>query len=231
MKTRTVVALALTTLLAGALVAPASIASAKAAKPMVVAKDAPDDWGDGSAPQIGAALGQDLIAAEIGMADKKTINFIIKVTQLPPNGGAPEISRYIWSLTVDGDYVELDGKWSNYSRGACDPTSGQCPPPRDPGMQPFLVRANCGIVEGSNVTTCEEVGIVQATFDAATATITVPVPTALINAKRGSKIGPGSSDFTSGAGGSIVAIPSAFLSVNNTSQLDAMAVSKTFVVR
>ncbi|HYI44251.1 MAG TPA: hypothetical protein VE174_02150 [Actinomycetota bacterium] len=231
MKARTAMSLLLTGLLAVGLIAgPASIASGAAKKTTVVGTDAAGDWGgDPTAAPIGAALGQDLVGAEIGMADKKTINFIIKVSQLPPNGGVPELSRYVWSLTVDGDYVELDGKWTNYSRGACDPTSAQCPPPRDPGQQPFLVRANCSLVE--NVTTCEEVGIVQATFDAATGSITIPVPAALINAKRGSKIAPGSSDFTSGAGGTIVASPSAFLSVNNTSQLDAMPVLKTFTVR
>jgi hypothetical protein len=202
-----------------------------APKNTVVGKDAADDWGDGSAPQVGAALGQDLVAAEIGMADKKTINFVIKVTQLPPNGGVPEFTRYTWSMAVNGDYVELDGKWSNYTRGACDPTSGQCPPPRNPGMQPFLVRANCGLVEGQNFTACEEVGIVQAIFDPADGSITIPVPAAMIKAKKGSKITPATSDFTSGAGGNVVAMPSAFASVNNTSQLDAMAVTKAFKVR
>lgn len=208
-------------------------ATAKPGKATVVAEDADGDWGDGTIPaEVGAALGQDLVGAEIAMADKKTINFVIKVSQLPPNGGVPEVSRYVWSLTVDGEYVELDGKWSNYSRGACDPTSGQCMSgPRNPGMQPFLVRANCAQVEGQNVTTCEEVGIVQAAFDAAAGTITIPVPAALINAKKGSKIAGGSSQFTSGAGGNVVSSPSAFLSINNPAQLDAMVQTGTFTVK
>jgi hypothetical protein len=231
MKGRKPIALLVAGLAAMALMAGSAPSAFGAPKNTVVAKDAANDWGDGTAPQVGAALGQDLVGAEIGMADKKTINFVIKVSQLPPNGGVPELSRYIWSLAVDKKYVELDGKWSNYSRGACDPTSGQCPPPRDPGMQPFLVRANCGNVEGQNVTTCEEVGIVEGVFDAAKGTITIPVPAALINAKKGSKITPASSSFTSGAGGNIVAAPSAFLSINNPSQLDAMAVTKAFTVR
>lgn len=230
MKLRKLLALIGTAALATSLVA--GPVTAKPGKATVVAKDAEGDWGDGTVPaEFGAAMGQDLIGAEIAMADKKTINFVIKVASLPPNGGAPEISRYIWGLMVDGDYVELDGKWSNYSRGACDPTSGQCPPPRDPGMQPFLVRANCGSIEGQNVTTCEEVGIVKAAFDAAAGTITIPVPADMINAKRGSKITAGSSSFTSGAGGNIIAVASAFLSVNNAATLDAMPVTKTFVVK
>lgn len=206
--------------------------TAKPGKATAVAKDAAGDWGDGTIPaELGTLMGQDLVGAEIAMADKKTVNFVLKVAQLPPNGGVPELTRYIWSLEVDGEYVELDGKWTNYSRGACDPTSGQCPPPRDPGTQPFLVRANCGLVEGQNVSTCEEVGIVKATFDAAKGTITIPVPAAIINAKKGSKITAGSSSFTSGAGGNIIAIWSAFLSTNNPAALDAMQVTGTFVVK
>ena len=231
MKARKLLALIGTAALATSLLAGPS--TAKPGKATVVAKDSEGDWGDGTIPaEFGAALGQDLVGAEIAMADKSTINFVIKVSQLPPSGGVPEISRYVWSLDVDGEYVELDGKWSNYTRGACDPTSGQCQSgPRDPGMQPFLVRANCGMVEGQNVTTCEEVGIVQATFDAATSSITIPVPAAMINAKKGSKIAAGSSSFTSGAGGNIVSSPSAFLSVNNPAQLDAMVMTGRFVVR
>lgn len=235
MKLKAVVSMLLSGLLAASLVSAAAPASAgkdkKASGPQVVGTDADGDWGDGTIPaELGAAMGQDLVAAEISMADKETINFILKVAELPSSGGAPEISRYIWGLEVDGEYVELDGKWSNYSRGACDPTSGQCPPPRDPGMQPFLVRANCAAVEGQNVTTCEEVGVVKATFDTATGTITIPIPAAMINAKPGSKIAPGSSTFTSGAGGNIIAVVSAFLSTSNPAALDAMLVTKTFVV-
>ena len=228
MKARALIALALTGLLVAAITAPAVAGKSKAT---VVAKDAEGDWGDGTIPaQVGSALGMDLVGAEIS-GDSKTINFVIKVAGLPPNGGTPELARYIWSVNVDGEYVELDGKWSNYSRGACDPTSGQCPPPRNPGMQPFLIRANCKLADTGTVTTCEEVGIVQAVFDAAAGTITIPVPGDIINVKKGSKITAGSSDFTSGAGGTIIAVVSAFLSTNNPATLDAMLVTKTFVVK
>ena len=33
----------------------------------------------------------DLVAAEIGMADKATVNFTIKVNSLPSQGGTPEV--------------------------------------------------------------------------------------------------------------------------------------------
>ncbi len=172
----------------------------------------------------GDALGQDLVEAQIGMADKETVNFVITLNSLPPIGGAPEVSRYTWDFHVDEEFTELDGKFTNYSRGVCDPTSGQCPPPRDPGMQPFMVRGECETNE-ANVTLCKELGIVQAEFDAGKATITIPVPLELINAKPGSKIEPGTNIF----GGSISAAPSAYFT-SSVMPLDTMLVTKTFVV-
>ena len=217
-------------LAAGALAAAAfapSGAVAKAGKPVVVGTDADGDWGanvePGLAP-LGDALGMDLVEASIS-GDSKTINFVIKVNMLPPNGGTPEVARYVWDFNVNGEFTELDGKWTNYSRGTCDPTAGSCPPPRDPGMQPFLVRANCGMVEGQNVTTCEEVGLVQATFDAAAGTITIPVPAAMIGAKPGSKITPATTIF----GGTVSAAPAAFVS-NTAGPVDTLTATKTFVV-
>jgi hypothetical protein len=233
MKTKRYAAVLLAALVAGALFAPNSaIAKKKKAKagPLVVGTDAAGDWGasvDANLAPIGDVLGQDLIEAEINMADKETVNFVIKLNSLPANGGVPEITRYVWDMTVDGEFVELDGKWSNYSRGACDPTSGQCPPPRDPGMQPFIVRGNCTIANdtGSTVTTCEEIGIIQAAFDAAAATVTIPVPLEMINAKHGSKIAPGTNIF----GGSLSATPAAFLS-STAAPLDTLTITETFVV-
>ncbi len=229
MKARKLIALLATGLVAAALVAgPASTASG-APKNTVVGTDPAGDWGANVDPTInpfGDAMGMDLVGAAIGMADKKTVNFVIELNSLPANGGMPEVPRYIWDFNVDGKFTELDGKYTNYSRGACDPTSGQCPPPRDPGTQPFFVRGNCGVVEGSNVTTCEEVGLVQATFDAEAKTITIPVPLAMIKAKKGSKITPAANLF----GGTVAAAPSTFLT-SGAAPMDTMTVLKTFVVR
>jgi hypothetical protein len=219
-------------LLSGALTAlllfPAGTATAKRRKPLTVGKDAKGDWGDNAdaaelAP-VGAGLGQDLVGAAIGMGKKKTINFIIKVASLPPTGGMPEFTRYNWDFTVNGKGLELDGKFTNYTRGACDPTSGQCPPPRDPGSAPFFIRGNCSSV-GTTVV-CEELGIVHARFDAAKGTITIPVPMKLIKAKRGSKIAGGATDF----GGTVAAAPSAFVSALDGPN-DTLTVTKTFKVR
>ena len=216
-------------LLAAMCIAPqtASVAGAKAPKTMVVGTDVATDWGTNVEPglqPLGQALGQELVEASIGMADKATVNFIIKTAFLPPSGGTPEISRYVWSFTVDGDYRELDGKFTNYSRGACDPTSGQCPPPRDPGLYPFLLRGNC---RTEQVIICDELGVVHATFDAASSTITIPVPLELMGAKLGSKIGPAISG--GGYSGNIFSTPTAFYSLGNFPH-DGLTVLKTYTV-
>lgn len=232
MKATKFVALGLAASLAAAFALPGSATAAKKKGPVVVGTDAAGDWGTNVDPTIapaGDALGQDLVEASIAMADKTTVNFIIKLNSLPPVGGVPEGSRYTWDMNVDGKFLELDGKFTNYSRGTCDPTSGQCDPtagamPRDPGLQPFMVRGECAPNE-ANVTVCKELGIVTATFDAAAGTITIPVSLELLGGKLGSKIQPGVNLF----GGSISATPSAFLTAD-AMPLDALVVTGTFVV-
>ena len=231
MKARKLVALLVSGLVTGAmLVGPASVASGAAAA-TVVGTDPDGDWGsnhDAQLAPIGDALGMDLVGAEISKADAKTLNFVIKLNSLPASGGFPEIPRYTWNFNVDGEHRELDGKFTNYSRGVCDPTAGSCPPPRDPGTQPFFLRGNCGVTETPAIsfTACEELEAIQATFDAAEGTITIPVSLAALGAKKGSKITPAANIF----GGSVSAAPSAFLTSGNF-PLDTMVVLKTFVVR
>lgn len=222
----------LSLLLLGALAAlllfPFGTATARGRKPLTVGRDARGDWGDNAGvPELaplGAALGQDLVSAAIGMGKRKTINFIIRVTSLPPAGGMPEFTRYNWRFTVNGRGLELDGKFTNYTRGACDPTSGQCPPPRDPGSAPFFVRGNCSSV-GTTVV-CEELGLVHARFNTAKGTITIPVPMKLMKAKRGSKIAGGASDF----GGTVAAAAAAFVTPFAAPN-DTLTVTRTFRVR
>lgn len=230
MKARNIAKVTLAGLLAIGLVGGASGAGAKGkkSKMTVVGKDAAGDWGsnaDSNLGPLGEPIGQDLVEAAIGMGKKGKINFVIKLTSLPENGGMPEATRYTWNLAVNGKQVELDGKWSNYTRGACDPTSGNCPPPRDPGMQPFLVRGDCAS-NGATVQ-CRELGIVQASFDAAAGTITIPVPAKMIKAKPGAKI-TGATQPDSGFGG-VSAAPSAFYS-HSSAPYDTLAILKTFRV-
>jgi hypothetical protein len=226
---KTAVALMGAALLAASLAA--TSATAAAPKPKTVGTDAVGDWGantDSNIAPLGDVLGQDLVGAAIGMADKKTVNFVLKVNALPPSGGIPEVTRYWWDFTVGKNVFELDGKFTNYSRGACDPTSGQCPPPRDPGQQPFLLRGDCAPdATATNVTVCKELGIVQASFDAATGEITIPVTLKALKAKPGTKIGPAAPLTT--VGGAITAAPAAFVT-NASMPMDSLLQTKSFTV-
>lgn len=172
------------------------------------------DWGGGGdSAALGDALGQDLTAAFVEYGED-TFTFTIEVANLPAAGGMPEATRYTWDFDYNGFAFELDGKFTNYSRGACDPTAGSCPPPRDPGVGFFALRGNC-VTEGS-VTTCEELGSTNAAFDADAGTITIPVPAPLLAAD-----GVAACDTI--GGGTVVAQPSAFFSLSTGPQDAASA--------
>ncbi len=207
--------------------APRSGVEGSASKAMVVGKDDAGDWGCNTgncdlAP-LADVLGQDLVSASIEKADAKTLNFIIGLNALPPSGGIPEISRYTWELITPKRGVQLSGGFTEYIRGVCNPTYNPliCPPPRDPGMAPFFLRVGGCTVGGA----CEEIGLVHATFDAASATITIPVPMAMLGVKPGSKISGGASLF----GGTIYAVPAAMIT-NTSLPADTLIVDKTYVV-
>ena len=232
MKRKSIVTMILTGLVVGSLVAGSAPASAgkKASGPQLVGEDAVGDWGanqDAGLAPFGDVLGQDLTGATMAMNGTDKIDFVIKLNALPPTGGAPEVSRYTWDMNVDGEFRELDGKFTNFSRGACDPTAGTCPPPRDPGLYPFSVRGNCGVtpIGTINFTTCEELALVPGAFDAAAGTITITVPLEALGAKPGSKITPGTNIF----GGSLSATPSAWGTLDSM-PMDTLAITKTFVV-
>ncbi len=179
----------LTTLLGPAAVSSAADGQGKAAKSkvVVVGKDDVGDWGcnqDCSLAPLADVLGQDLVSASIEKVDAKTLNFIIGLNALPASGGIPESSRYTWEINTGKQGIQLSGGFTEYIRGICNPTYNPmiCPPPRDPGMAPFFLRVGGCTVGGA----CEEIGIVNATFDAGTATITIPVPMEMIGVKPGS---------------------------------------------
>jgi hypothetical protein len=215
-------------LLAAAIAAPAGLAAKPkkaAAGPLEIGTDPAGDWGANADPSIGPlgdALGLDLTTATLEMADAATVNFIIGVNSLPPSGGVPEVARYTWNFNVGDEAFQLSGAFTEYARGICNPTTpNSCPPPRDPGMSPFFLRSGSCLVGEE----CIEEGLVHATFDAASATITIPVPLEMIRAKNGSKIIPGVTNF----GGTIYAVPAAFVT-NASMPFDTLTASKTFVV-
>jgi hypothetical protein len=235
MKLRTGLSLLLAAALIGGLVAPSSLAAKKKKKksgPVVVGTDAADDWGANVDPTIapaGEVLAQELVEASIVMADADTVNFVIKLKGLPPSGGIPEVTRYGWDFTVDGEALAMSGGFTDYIRGVCYPVhsgAGSCPPPKDPGMGAFFIRRGPCTVGAGGLGECELLANVNATFDTASSTITVPVPLEALGAKPGSKIAPGA-NATFGA--AIYASPAAVIASPNAPH-DTMMVTGTFVV-
>ena len=213
-----------------ALLVPSVSAKAKKAGPMVVAKDDAADWGSNVDPTIapvGGALGQELVEASISMADAKTVNFVIKVAGLPPTGGIPEFARYSWDFTVNGEAFGMSGNFTDYARGVCYPAhTNTCPPPKDPGQQPFYVRQGPCTIGTGGLGECNLVATAQAVFDTAEGTITIPVPAAAIGAKPGAKIGPGANSVF---GATIYASPAA-VSANANAPHDTMVATGTYTV-
>jgi hypothetical protein len=191
--------------------------------PRTVGEDEEGDWGatvDSNLAPLGHLLGQDLVEAQIGMQDRDTINFIIRVSALPPWGGIPEFSRYNWDITVDGEAFQLTGAFTEYLRGVCNPLhTDSCPPPQDPGMAPFFVRQGACTVGDE----CHVLAIANAEFDPAEGTINIPVEREVLGAKRRSRIGFGASFF----GGTIYAAPAAIV-VGAAAPHDTLQVTRVF---
>lgn len=204
---------------------PQAIAGGKKG-PVVVATDDPSDWGTNVDPTIapaGTPLGMELLGAAIGLSeDKKAINFIIQLAG-PSSGGMPELIRYGWEFTVDGDAYQLNGGRTELLRGTCNPliTDPACPPNLgDPAKLtnfPFFVRSGPCTVGAE----CVVNAVVNATFDVTENTITIPVPLEVVGAKLGSTIGPMGGTF-----GAIYAAPGALVTTNGLPH-DAIAITKT----
>lgn len=208
------------------MVAPSGIAAAKKSGPVVVATDDPADWGanvDGTIAPAGTPLGMELVEAAIGLSDDKTaINFIIKLAG-PTGAAIPEFVRYGWEFSVDGNSFQLNGGRTELIRGTCNPliTDPACPPnvgdPTKLTNFPFFVRSGTCTLGND----CTVHAVVNATFDVATSTITIPVPLEVVEARLGSKIGPVGGTF-----GAIYAAPGALVTTNGLPH-DAISITKT----
>ena len=230
MKTKLFATALIAALVAATLVAPAGAAAGKKkarSGPLVIGEDAAGDWGgnvDATIAPAGDALGMDLVSASLEMADAETVNFIIGLNSLPSNGGVPELVRYTWNFQVDDEAFQMSGGYTEYIRGVCNPTTpNSCPPPRDPGSAPFFLRQGACLVGPDP--DCHEAALLNATFDPAAGTITVPVPLEALKAKNGSKIIPGATNF----GGMIYAAPGVF-ATHAALPHDTLAGTETFVV-
>lgn len=224
--------------IAGALIAPGGSALAQKKKkkkgPVVVGTDPADDWGaniDATLAPAGDALGQELVEAQMSMADAKTVNFIIKVNSLPPTGGIPEFTRYGWDFSVDGEVMLISGAFTEFIRTFCYPLHSEpaCPPnvgdPQQSMTAPFFVRKGACTVGTGGVADCRVVAVVASKFDTATGTITVPVPLEALGAKPGSVIAPAAGVL----GGSIYASPAVVVASGNFPH-DTLTIVESFKV-
>lgn len=209
--------------------------AAEKPRPVVVGRDATGDWGtniDRKLSPVGDLLGQDLVAVALGMADATTVNFIIRVKSLPPWGGWPETTRYVWSFGVGRKQWVLIGKFTDYTTGVCNPLyAGQdCPPPRDPGMSPFKLLTECKEQDPvGSMSICQtERALIHASFDAASGTITVPVPLKALDTRPGAGIAPPTL-INDAWGGGVIAVPEV-MSPTSAFPYDTLDVTKTFVI-
>jgi hypothetical protein len=238
MKIRSILAAVFVMCIVAALTAPSGFAQGKGKQksgPQVVGTDPDNDWGTNVDPTIAPAgdlLGQELVEAAMEMADKDTVNFIIKLKSLPAPGGVPEFTRYGWDFSVDGDAMLISGAFTELIRGVCYPLHSDpaCPPNfGDPAAAmdaPFFVRQGTCTVGAGGVADCTVRAIVSAAFDPAAGTITVPVPLEAIGAKPGSKIAP----LPNASFSATIYATSAAVVASPNAPHDAMLVTETFVV-
>ena len=93
-------------------------------------------------------------------------------------------------------------------------------------MQPFYIRQGPCTIGTGGLGECNLLATVQATFDVAAGTVTIPVPADVIGAKPGAKIGPGANSVF---GTTIYASPAA-VSANANAPHDTMTATGTFTV-
>jgi hypothetical protein len=150
--------------------------------------------GDPELATIGHELGADLTEARIRMPDADHVDFQIQTTNLPAMGGVPEVIRYTWDMLVDTGEgpreAQIDGKFSNYSRGVCDPTAG-CDPtdaggdsgPKDPGERPFFWRGDLEQLDlgATTFNAMKTYATLPGDFAVDDGTITISVPTEAIS--------------------------------------------------
>lgn len=162
------------------------------------------DWGVNWTPglqKVGELLGQDLLAAEIRpTADHLFFEFQVSLllSQYAGIGGWPDVSRYLWEMTVNGRMIAIDGLFR--PTAAC--AGGPCT------TSPFTVKADCKPTPDQLVVECNRLGSAVATFSLGPpGKISVAVPRTLIGANRDVVIGPVLTAFTEYIGGNVVALP------------------------
>lgn len=168
------------------------VIGAAQAKPVTLWEDATGDATMGQAPQSIPA-GWDLTS---GAIEKKGKDLLFTVTHadMPPIGSAPEVSRFIWNFSVDGEPYRFTVK--SVDIGKPDLLAGQTTERvgRADVAGHFRLEGECTpepTPAGPEAINCPPLAYLEGSFDAATMSFTVTLPLATVKAKPGSKIGPG----------------------------------------
>ncbi len=151
-----------------------------APSPISVGEDPEGDWNsDPNLAMVGSGIGQDLTGGAVAMPDTDTVEFIISVAELPP-ADSTVTGVYGWgfragkeqrTLVSCGHPVEECESRSNFK------VFGECTDST----------TNVGPLEIPE-TSCEVLGEVPATYDIASATITIPVTLETLGAAPGSRL-------------------------------------------
>jgi hypothetical protein len=125
------------------------------------------------------ALGLEIAEARVSQPDPDTgdILLTLQMTDLPSNGGVPEVARYFWDFGVTRpsggtQLFTYDGQYTGLARSVY----GASP---DPSSPRFILEANC-TTDTANTTVCEPLLQLDAVMDGATDRIDVTVPLAFV---------------------------------------------------
>lgn len=173
------------------------VAHASAApKPVTMFEDPSGDADVGQG--LGASIpgGWDLTKGTIAK-NGANLEFTVTHADMPPVGSAPEMSRFLWNFTVDGEPYRLTVK--SVDIGKPDAASGQTSDRvgRVDTEGHFRLEGEC--VTDSSLplgrVNCPPLEYLEGSFDPASMSFTVIVPLKSIKAKTGSLVGPGAANI------------------------------------
>ena len=167
-----------------------------APKAVTVFEDAAGDADAGQGAGSSIPGGWDLTGGTIAK-NGANLEFTVTHADMPPIGSAPEMSRFLWNFTVNGEPYRLTVKSADI--GKPDAVGGQTSDRigRADVTGHFRLEGEC--VTDSSLplgrVNCPPLEYLEGSFDAASMSFTVIVPLASIKAKSGSLIGPGGANI------------------------------------
>ncbi len=166
------------------------------AKPVQLWEDKAGDADVAQSSGQSIPLGWDIIS---GAVEKKGANLEFTVTHadMPPIGSAPEMSRFLWNFTVNGNPYRFTVK--SVDIGKPDIPAGQTTDRvgRVDVQGHFrLEDGNCTTTSaGVNFINCPPLEYLEGVWDPAAKSFTIILPMKIVKAKPGSVIGPGAAQI------------------------------------